>query len=332
MKRKKIILMIGKNDRYGGATYEKYLSEILDYYYYTSHLFLDFGNNKIYTILKAVKLSLLLLINQFKLKNSIVIKNITTLLIPSLSFRKNIIIVHHLDFSQDKYRYIYKLFEKIIYKNLRKAAAIVVVSSYWKRYLNERGFTNVWLIYNPFDTKKIIFSPEEIRNFKERYGLTGKPIIYLGSFGKAKGTEKVYDAIKGLDAFFVSSGGAKVKDIPFINLNLNYRDYLLLLKASSVAVTMSEFDEGWCRVAHEAMLCGTPVVGSGRGGMEELLNGGKQVICRKFKELRNHIVMLLKDAELRRSLGTSGFKYASEFNIERFNRCWIDLIENITNE
>ena len=45
----------------------------------------------------------------------------------------------------------------------------------------------------------------------------------------------------------------------------------MLLQAASVAVTMSKFNEGWCRTAHEAMLCKTPVVGSGMGGMGELL-------------------------------------------------------------
>ena len=65
-------------------------------------------------------------------------------------------------------------------------------------------------------------------------------------------------------------------NIPVVNLSLNYKEYLCLLKASSVVVTMSKFKEGWCLTAHEAMLCKTPVIGSGKGGMRELLEGGNK--------------------------------------------------------
>ena len=34
---------------------------------------------------------------------------------------------------------------------------------------------------------------------------------------------------------------------------------------------MSTFKEGWCRVLHEAAIHGTPILGSGLGGMRELL-------------------------------------------------------------
>ena len=37
---------------------------------------------------------------------------------------------------------------------------------------------------------------------------------------------------------------------------------------------MSEFKEGWCRVLHEAAIHSTPILGSGLGGMNELLEIG----------------------------------------------------------
>ena len=43
---------------------------------------------------------------------------------------------------------------------------------------------------------------------------------------------------------------------------LSKQDYLRLLKACDLVITMSKVREGWCRVAHEAMLCQTPVIGS----------------------------------------------------------------------
>ena len=63
---------------------------------------------------------------------------------------------------------------------------------------------------------------------------------------------------------------------------------------------MSKFQEGWCRTAHEAMLLKTPVVGSGFGGMSELLEGGGQIICDNFNDLKEKIEYLLGNHEARK--------------------------------
>ena len=72
----------------------------------------------------------------------------------------------------------------------------------------------------------------------------------------------------------------------------SFGDYLKLLKASWVVLTMSKFKEGWCRTAHEAMLLKTPVIGSGTGGMRELLENGKQIVCPEFDNLREKVKYL----------------------------------------
>jgi glycosyltransferase involved in cell wall biosynthesis len=112
------------------------------------------------------------------------------------------------------------------------------------------------------------------------------------------------------------------------NLNLSYGEYLLLLKSSSVVITMSTFKEGWNRTAHEAMLCKTPVVGSGLGGMQELLDGGGQIICEDFSQLREKVLYVLDHPEI----GEKGYEFAKQFTIERFNEAWLNLIKNISIE
>ena len=66
-------------------------------------------------------------------------------------------------------------------------------------------------------------------------------------------------------------------------MKLSFQEYLILLKASTVVLTMSLFKEGWCRVAHEALLLGTPVIGSGAGGMTEVLAQGGGIICERLR-------------------------------------------------
>jgi glycosyltransferase involved in cell wall biosynthesis len=167
------------------------------------------------------------------------------------------------------------------------------------------------------------FTDGEILKFK-KIRLEEKPILYLGNCQRIKGVAEAYGQLKDLDVHLVTSGRKEV-DIPTLNLNLNYKDYLLLLKASSAVITMSKFKEGWNRTAHEAMLCKTPVIGAGLGGMRELLEGGGQIICEDFNRLKQDVAYVLDHPEL----GERGYAFARQFTIERFNREWLNLIERV---
>lgn len=237
----------------------------------------------------------------------------------------NLLIVHHIDSNYLAYPILSKALDKMFYHSLKKIDTLVVVSNYWKDHFESLGY-DAQLVYNCFDFSDFEFTPAEIIEFEKKYGLSRKPIIYLGNCQKSKGVVEAYNELKDLDVHLVTSGEKRV-DIPAINLNLSYRDYLLLLKASSVVVTMSKFKEGWCRTAHEAMLCKTPVVGSGMGGMEELLVGGGQNVCKDFRDLRGYVEYLLMHPEL----GIKGYEYASQnkFTVEQFNDRWIELVNEI---
>ncbi len=240
---------------------------------------------------------------------------------------KNLVIVHHLDFSTSRHARLYSFLGGYILQCLRRAGQVVVVSEFWKRYLENRGVEKVELIYNPFPLEEFRFPEDELNAFKHRLGLLGKPIIYLGNRTEGKGVDEAYRTLKGIDAHFIATGkDARLLSCPRTEC-LSARDYQLLLKASSLAVTMSTFDEGWCRNAHEAMLCKTPVVGSGRGGMGELLTKGKQVLCRRFEQLAAEVSGLLADPVRRRAQGEEGFAFASRFTLDRFRSAWLRVLE-----
>lgn len=244
---------------------------------------------------------------------------------------KNMVVIHHDDFSGFPLmaRPFFKIAQKIFYTNLRKADAIVTVSEYWQKYFFGKGYKNVYKVYNGFNLKDFIISDDDVVDFKKRYNLSDKPIVYLGNCQKAKGVVGSYNSLKDLDVYLVTSGKKQV-EIPTLNLNLEYIDYLRLLKASSVVITMSKFKEGWCRTAHEAMLCKTPVIGSGTGGMEELLNGGKQIICQDFKNLKKEVEYLLRHPDERKNIGETGYNFGKKFTLEKFKEDWINLIKKIT--
>ncbi len=243
---------------------------------------------------------------------------------------KNIVMVHHVDFSgfPALTRPIFSIATKFFYYNLKKADAIVTVSEYWKQHFLKKGYTNVYKIYNCFDLLQFEIAQREVEEFKKKYALERKPIVYLGNCQKPKGVVEAYGALQGLNVHLVTSGRRAVK-IPALNLEVSHREYLCLLKASSVVLTMSKFKEGWNRTAHEAMLLKTPVIGSGLGGMKELLEGGSQMVCEDFSELKGKVEYLLQNSKLREDMGENGYMYAKNFSLERFKNEWLNCIKSI---
>jgi len=244
---------------------------------------------------------------------------------------KNLAIIFHIDFLK------FPLFSRVplfllenffFYRQLKKVDVIVTISEHWKNYFLKKGYKNVYKIYCGFDLDNFNITEEEISEFKKKYKLEGKPIIYLGNCQKVKGVVDSYRALKDLDAHLVTSGRRQA-NVSTLNLDLDYRDYLKLLKASSVVITMSKFKEGWCMTAHEAMLCKTPVIGSGRGGMRELLDGGKQIACEDSKNLKKEVEYLLNHLDKRKKMGADGYSFAKEFTMERFKENWLNLIKKI---
>lgn len=315
--------------KYGGGIYEERLKEILDS---------DFNFEPVNINSKTKKTGyaripeILWEITRTKGKKDLWIRDMYTS--PTLGFDKtsgkNMVIIHHIDFSQS--RGLAKIIDffigKIIYASLKKADVIVTVSEYWKNHFQKLGYRNVYKIYNSFDVSDFNISDSEVADFKRKYNLSEKPVIYIGNCQEAKGVREVYQALKDLDVTLVTSGEEFVK-IPALNLNLEYKDYLRLLKASTLAVIMSKIKEGWCRTAHEAMLLKTPVIGSGLGGMGELLEGGKQIISPDFSSLREKVEYLLDRKEVRENMGEQGYEFAKGFTKERFKADWLNLIENI---
>jgi len=178
------------------------------------------------------------------------------------------------------------------------------------------------------DINDFNISDKEVLEFRKKYKLEGKPIVYLGNCQKAKGVVESYNALKCLNCHLVTSGKPMV-EIPARNFEVSSREYLRLLKTSDIVLTMSKFKEGWCRTAHEAMLCKTPVIGSGKGGMRELLEGGKQIICEDFSKLRERVECLLRNPQLREKMGEDGYNFARSFTIEKFKKDWLKLIKDL---
>lgn len=315
--------------KYGGHVYDSIARKILKSKFDLEVTYLFRGNQR-NKIKRGVEFARYLMDNyNLRFKGDIVIRDpFSTAYGPFDKKRKHVILLHHIDVSNAKFQIYNNLFSNMFFKRAKKADCVVVVSDYWKRIMESNGCANVVVIYNSFNIDAFNFEDQELLQFKKRLKIPDKkPIIYLGNSRPEKGYLQACKALKNLDAIFVVTGKSKV-DLPIIQEYLSYTDYLKLLNISSIVITMSQFNEGWCRTAHEAMLCGTPVIGSGRGGMRELLENGGQTICPDFNQLRPMVEDLLNDKPKLLSIGETGKKYASQFNMEYFKEKWIDIVSS----
>jgi glycosyltransferase involved in cell wall biosynthesis len=320
---------IENNFLFGGRVYEGYLRKILRTRYELNIIYLSRGNSK-QRVFRAGEFARYFLNNiLIEFKSDLVIRDFfSTIFAPLNKKAKNVIIIHHLEFPR-KHKTFYEVLKHIFFKKAQFVEKIVVVSEYWKNILEKNGCSNIRIIYNSFDISNFVFNENEIISFKNSLGIKGNsPLLYLGNARSEKGFIQTYRALKDIDAVLVATGKNKI-DLPILCKYFSYHDYLKLLKISSLAIFMSTFKEGWCRSAHEAMLCGTPVIGSGAGGMRELLSKGEQIICDDFSKLRSTVINVLKDKQKLDDLSLKGRKFAEQFSLDYFEKSWISLIEEI---
>lgn len=241
---------------------------------------------------------------------------------------KNVALLQHMYTEGEELDILGRILTTLFYRNVRKCDRVVTVANFWRSHFASQSIQDIRVIRNGMDVKQFEFQPKEIAAFKQKYSLEEKTVVYIGNCRKNKGVVEAYEALKGTDYYLVTSGHPDVR-LPCPNFNLPYREYLLLLKISSVVVTLSKFREGWCRTAHEAMLCKTPVIGSGAGGMAELLEEGRQRICRDASHLPELIKATISD---RNRIGEEGYRFAETLTMERFENEWLDLMEEVLSD
>jgi len=309
-----------RSSLYGGKAYERQLLDFLSNNYEVEELFPN--SNRRNEMLRWVEE--LYRLSKLKVSKDLFIRDFYSSAVMGKTSGRNISIIFHIDSSQMNHPFLNRLLEKKFYMNLDRIDTIVTISEYWKRHFEEMGHSDVKVVYCGLNLKDFEIGDEDVDRFKEKYGLSGKPIIYLGNCHPGKGVVEAYRELKDRDAFLVTSGKEEV-NIPALNLNLDYREYLTLLKASSVVIAMSKFKEGWNITVHEAMLCKTPVIGSGLGGMRELLEGGGQIVCEDISKLNTYIDIAMDDEKI----GERGYVFAKDFTRERFKIGWRSVIEEM---
>jgi glycosyltransferase involved in cell wall biosynthesis len=243
-----------------------------------------------------------------------------------------ICISHHYDPSVFKgMRRLYVKFSHwlFVYQSTR-VNVVVSCSKYWSNYYKKKGFKKTITIFNGFDIKAMDLSVAKLDEsiLLKRYNLQSKKYFHLGSYGPAKGQNIAIKCLKDLEFPMITTNSSDkilkddLKNIKFINANFD--EYNVLLKNSLAVICMSEFKEGWCRVLHEAAIHGTPILGSGLGGMKELLEIGG-FTASSTETLSKDLSIRIKD----KLIPSDKMILYRSFNLEKFYESWRQSVSEI---
>jgi glycosyltransferase involved in cell wall biosynthesis len=238
---------------------------------------------------------------------------------------KRIIILFHYDLNETRKRRKQRFFFRRFLKNARDAK-IIAIAECWKTFLEAYGLNNIDIVYCAYDVDA--YRPYLSKaDFLKKYNLPDKPIIYLGKNSISK-TLTAYHIVKALETKYllITTGPGREFKGP-VHLDLNFAEYSSLLHFSAVTLLLPRFAEGWSRIAHESIICGTPVIGNGYGGMQELLLKTNQPILTESEpepilHLIGDIISAAKRVDEKDSL------YAKKFDLNYFADQWEKVIRD----
>lgn len=245
--------------------------------------------------------------------------------------QKSVAVIHHIDHVLAKKSLFHRWYFSRLMKKLKKCTAIVTVSEHWRDYFLNKNFKNVFVIYNSFDPSLYGKMKVDEQTFRIQHNLpSDKKIVYIGNAIREKGVVEVYNALKNSDYHLVMTGPRnRVPELKVQYLNLNRQDYLQLLTISSVVICFSLMEEGWNRIAHEALLSRTPVIGTRSGGMTELLTKSGQVTVKDKSEILPAVEKILSNRE---EYVKKGSEYVKQFDLSYFAEEWMKVVEFARNK
>lgn len=243
--------------------------------------------------------------------------------------------------------YLDLLVEKFV---LKFSDACIVRNLEGLHIFDKKGFKKK-LIFIPWGTDIMSFYKIDVKEVKDRYGLKGFIVGYMGRLVEEKGVLDLIRACNKLGSqdinLAIIGEGPLKKEILQIIMELNLHDKVklipgvpfkevpLLLNCMDVLVLPSRTTKYWKeqfgRVLIEAMACEVPVIGSNSGAIPEVI-GETGLIFEEgnIADLTSKINLLINNPDLKMRLGRDGrHRVIREFTWTRFAERTYDLFKDV---
>ena len=237
-----------------------------------------------------------------------------------------------LDESGFFFKTLYKIQDFFIRKIINDASVISVANEYEQKiFSNLNKKSRIKIIRNGINLKKLVSK----HNFKEKYQINSKFILFVGRFSKSKGIETLINAfsiikneLKDSDTRLVIMGvdfgyqDEMEKLIKKLNLSEEIkviknppRDDVISAYGESEFLVLPSRWELSPLVPLESFAFKKPVISTNSHGIPYTVQNNKNGILvepENSLELSTAIVKLLNDSKLREKLGLSGYNFVNE--------------------
>ncbi len=245
--------------------------------------------------------------------------------LPLRKFRKRILVTYHIDPRDTPVPAVQEQVDACMFRKLKEFDRVIAIADFWKDLLAAHmPAERIRVIPCAYDVAGILSRTDPPS--RRELGLPeDKIVVYAGQACVGKGFRHALERLPR-DRFHVFTTGRRDCEVDHDHRAAGDGDYFDLLRAADVAVFMPRFNEGWTRAAHEALLCGGPVVGSDRGGLGELIRGAGQLLCDSPEDLLQRVEEAL---ERRDELRERGLDFAKAFTPERFAKQWREVVREV---
>ena len=187
----------------------------------------------------------------------------------------------------------------------------------------------------PNAADKSLFYPRDKEKMRKKLGLplACPIIIFVGRFTDNKGSSRVMQAIRSrrdIRAVFLGSGPMHPKGPQVLAAKRVPHDRVPEWLAAADVYVQPVFSEGSSNSMKEAMACGLPIVSSDIAANREFLDPSMSILVNpgSVDEIRDAILRLVDDPQMRSSMGASALKHAQSFSARDRARgilSWLEL-------
>lgn len=275
---------------------------------------------------------------------------------PLFGPQKSISVIHdtsYLDYPQATANRFFRWYlTKAVKETVKKSTHLIAVSNNTRRQvIKHYGVdpTKISVISPAIDHQ--IYRPapaREIKVMREKLGITGDYILYLGTLEPRKNILGIIEAYNSLPQEFqrqhqlVLGGGkgwldteinAAIETLPSDRVikagYVSDADIVALYSGATCYIYPSHY-EGWGMQILEAMACGTPVITSDNSSLPEV--GGNAALYVQSEDqstINEALLRVLKDPALRSQMSRAGIAHAKSFTWETSAKKLKTLLEAV---
>ncbi len=233
-------------------------------------------------------------------------------------------------------------------RSARRCARVIAISADMKFWWEKTGTPEVRIALIPLGVNPSIFFPVQSARSKLGIGRERVVLSYVGRFAVEKGLVDLLTAVKRVSdeaptsnlIVYLIGGGPMEGELrdTIVKLNLGERvvmipwvqkEELRVWYSASDAVVLPSYSEGLSRTIPEAMMCGTPIIGSRISGTEDHVTDGETGYlfeAGNVKQLSRVLSCMSGDTRPLNSMRTTVRRYAQR------RLAWDSVMERIVNE